>query len=99
LALAATHQQLVEAGLRTRCSLVVESDEPRDTHMVAALLGYGADAICPRLALESVAQLAAADKVGGDRPSPEEGQQRLLAALEDGVLKVMSKMGISDVSR
>jgi glutamate synthase (ferredoxin) len=66
--------------------------------MVATLLGYGADAICPRLALESVAQLAAVDKIGGDRPDPEEAQRRLLAALEDGVLKVMSKMGISDVA-
>jgi len=98
LALAATHHHLVHQGLRTRCSIVVDSDEPRDTHMIATLLGYGADAICPRLALESVAQLAAADKVGGDRPSPEEAEQRLLAALEDGVLKVMSKMGISDVA-
>ncbi len=98
LALAAVHQHLVEQGLRTSCSLLVESDEPRDTHMIATLLGYGADAVCPRLALESVAHLAAADKVGGDRPSPEEAQRRLLAALEDGVLKVMSKMGISDVA-
>jgi glutamate synthase (ferredoxin) len=98
LALAAMHQHLVGAGLRTACSLVVESDEPRDTHMIATLIGYGADAICPRLALASVAQLAANDKVGGDRPSPEDAQRRLLAALEDGVLKVMSKMGISDVA-
>ena len=66
--------------------------------MVATLLGYGADVICPRLALETVAHLAANDKVGGDRPSPEEAQRRLLRALEDGVLKVMSKMGISDVA-
>ncbi len=98
LGLAAVHQQLVESGVRTSCSLVVESDEPRDTHMIAALIGYGADAICPRLALESVGHLAAIDKVGGDRPAPDEAQNRLLAALEDGVLKVMSKMGISDVA-
>ncbi len=98
LALAATHGRLVERGLRTRCSLLVESDEPRDTHMVAALVAYGADVVCPRLALQTVARLAAADKVGGDRPDPGEAQQRLLAALEDGVLKVMSKMGISDVA-
>jgi glutamate synthase (ferredoxin) len=98
LALAAVHSHLVEAGLRIACSLVVESDEVRDTHMVATLLGFGADVICPRLALETVAQLAASDKVGGNRPSPEDAQLRLLAAFEDGVLKVMSKMGISDVS-
>ncbi len=98
LATAAAHGRLVERGLRTRCSLLVASDETRDTHMVATLLGYGADAISPRLALETVATLAANDKVGGDRPSAEEAQRRLLAALEDGVLKVMAKMGISDVA-
>jgi glutamate synthase domain-containing protein 2/glutamate synthase domain-containing protein 1/glutamate synthase domain-containing protein 3 len=98
LALSAVHARLVEMGLRMRCSLVVAADEPRDTHAVACLLGYGADAICPRLALETVAHMAAADKVGGDRPSPDEAQRRLLAGLEEGVLKVMSKMGISDVS-
>ncbi len=98
LAVAAVHGRLAEHGLRTDCSLLVESDEPRDSHMVATLLGFGADAICPRLALESVARLAADDKVGGDRPSPEQAQERLLHALEDGVLKVMAKMGISDVA-
>ena len=98
LAVAAVHGHLVERGLRTACSLLVESDEARDTHMIATLLGFGADAICPRLALETVAGLAASDKVGGDRPSPEEAQRRLLTALEDGVLKVMSKLGISDVA-
>jgi glutamate synthase (ferredoxin) len=98
LAVAATHDRLVERGLRTSCALLVESDEPRDTHMVATLLGYGADVICPRLALETVAHLAAIDKVGGDRPSTDEAQRRLLTALEDGVLKVMSKMGIADVA-
>jgi glutamate synthase (ferredoxin) len=98
LAVAAAHSRLVERGLRTACSLLVLSDEARDTHMIASLLGYGADAICPRLALETVAQLAENDKVGGDRPSPEEAQLRLLRALEDGVLKVMSKLGISDVA-
>jgi glutamate synthase domain-containing protein 2/glutamate synthase domain-containing protein 1/glutamate synthase domain-containing protein 3 len=98
LALSAVHTRLAEEGLRTRCSLLVESDEPRDTHAIACLLGYGADAICPRLALETVARMAAEDRIGGDRPSPEEAQERLLAALEEGVLKVMSKMGISDVA-
>ena len=98
LALSVVHSRLVELGLRMRCSLLVESDEPRDTHAIACLLGYGADAICPRLALETVAALAANDRVGGDRPSPDEAQRRLLAGLEEGVLKVMSKMGISDVA-
>ena len=98
LALSSLHTRLVEAGLRTRCSLLVESDEVRDTHGIACLLGYGADAICPRLALETVARQAAEDRIGGDRPSPEEAQSRLLAGYEEGVLKVMSRMGISDVA-
>ena len=49
-------------------------------------------------ALETVAQLAANDHVGGDRPTSDEAQRRLLAAFEEGVLKVMSKMGIADVA-
>ena len=88
----------MERGLRTTCSLLVSSDDTRDTHMVATLVGYGADVVCPRLALETVARLAETDKVGGDRPTPAEAQARLLRALEDGVLKVMSKVGISDVA-
>ncbi len=98
LAVSAVHMCLVEAGLRTRCSLLVESDEARDTHAIACLLGYGADAICPQLALETVAQLAANDRVGGDRPTPGEAQRRLLAAFEEGVLKVMARMGIADIA-
>ena len=98
LAVAAAHGRLVERGLRTTCSLLVSSDDTRDTHMVATLVGYGADVVCPRLALETVARLADTDKVGGDRPTPAEAQARLLRALEDGVLKVMSKVGISDVA-
>ena len=92
------HHRLVAAGLRTLATLVVESDEPREVHHFACLLGYGAEAICPRLALQTVAALADADKLGGDRPSPDEAQVRFRQAVEDGVLKVMSKMGISDVA-
>jgi glutamate synthase (ferredoxin) len=98
LALGAVHHRLVARGLRTLATLVVETDEAREAHQVACLLGYGAEAICPRLALETVAALAAADKVGGDRPHPDEAQRRFRAAVEDGVLKIMSKMGIADVA-
>ncbi len=98
LAVGAVHHRLVSTGLRTLATLVVETDEAREAHHFACLLGYGAEAICPRLALETVAALAAADRVGGDRPSPAEAQARFRAAIEDAVLKVMSKMGISDVA-
>ena len=98
LATGAVHHRLVASGLRTRASVIVASDEPRETHHFAALLGYGADAICPRLALETIASMAAADKLGGDHPAPAEAQRGFRHAVEDGVLKVMSKMGISDVA-
>src|SRR5207245_10548075 len=88
----------VAAGARTRTSIVVVGDEPREAHDFACLLGYGADAVCPRLALETVAALAAAGQVGGDQPSPAEAQLRYREAIEDGVLKFMSKSGIADVA-
>ena len=98
LALGAVQQRLLASGCRSLVSLVVVSDEPRDSHQVACLLGYGADAVCPRLALETVAALAAADRLGGDHPSADEAQRRFRTATEDGVLKVMAKMGIADVA-
>jgi glutamate synthase (ferredoxin) len=98
LVVGAVHQRLVSEGRRTLVSIVVDSDEPRVAHDFACLLGYGADAVCPRLALETVAALAAEDKLGGDHPSPAEAQLRFREAIEDGVLKIMSKMGIADVA-
>jgi len=95
LATGAIHHALVEAGLRTRTSLVVETDEAREVHHFACLLGYGADAICPRLALQSLAALAEASRAGRERPDALEVQRRFARAVEDGVLKVLSKMGIS----
>jgi glutamate synthase (ferredoxin) len=92
------HHRLVSTGLRTKATLLLETDEAREVHHFACLLGYGAEAVCPRLVLETLAQLAAADKIGGDRPSPGEAQLRFRHAVEDGVLKVMSKMGISDIA-
>jgi glutamate synthase (ferredoxin) len=98
LAVGAVHQRLVAEGLRTQTSIVVVSDDAREAHDFACLLGYGADAICPRLALETVAALAADDKLGGDHPSPAEAQLRFRESVEDGVLKIMSKMGIAEVA-
>ncbi|MGD0166495.1 MAG: glutamate synthase large subunit [Gaiellaceae bacterium] len=98
LAVGTVHQSLVRAELRTRASILVESEEPRETHHFATLLGYGADAICPRLALDTVAALAEAGKVDGDRPDAVTAQMRFRTAIEDGVLKIMSKMGIADVA-
>src|SRR5438034_9766100 len=86
LAVGSVHHHLMRAGLRSRTSLVVETDEARDVHHVVSLLGYGAQAICPRLALQSIAALP-----------PPATQQRYVRAIEDGTLKVLAKMGISTV--
>ncbi|MGH9183886.1 MAG: glutamate synthase-related protein [Acidimicrobiales bacterium] len=95
LACGAVHHRLIASRLRSQTGLVVVSDSARDTHEVAALLGYGADAICPRLALQTVAAEADADE-GADTVSPE-AQNRFQSAIEEGVLKILSKMGISTV--
>jgi glutamate synthase (ferredoxin) len=95
LATGAVHHRLVAKGLRMNTSLVVQADDARDSHYIACLLGYGADAICPGLALETVAAEADANE-DSELVGPE-AQARLQAAMEDGVLKVMSKMGISTV--
>ena len=94
LAAGAIHHRLVDTGLRSLAGIVVESDEPRDSHHLACLLTNGADAVCPRLALESLAELAKSGRLGGDVPA-DEAQRHYFKALEDGLLKIMSKMGIS----
>jgi len=94
LAAGAVHHRLVEAGLRSRVGLVVDADDPRESHHVACLLTNGADMVCPRLVLDSVAELARSGRLGGGVPA-DEAQRNLFSALHDGLLKIMSKMGIS----
>ena len=96
LAVGAVHHALLERGLRLRTSVVVDSDEPREAHHAACLLTTGADAICPRLALETIAELSRAGRLGGGVES-DVAQQNLFTAIEDGFLKIMSKMGISSL--
>jgi glutamate synthase (NADPH/NADH) large chain len=87
LAVAAVHHALIRAGKRIRCGLVVESGEPREVADVALLIGYGAGAVNPYLALEVT------HGMGG-----ETGAKNYIKALKKGLLKVMSKMGISCLS-
>ena len=98
LALGAVHNRLMRAGLRAQVSLIVETDEAREVHHVVCLLGYGADAICPRLAFQSVSAVAAAGHLKGDGIDPPAAQRRFRQAIEDGSLKVLAKMGISTIS-
>jgi len=94
LSAGAIHHALLDAGLRLQTSLVVDAADVRESHHAACLLTNGADAICPRLALESIAQLATNRRLGGEVGSAD-AQKRFFKAIEDGLLKIMSKMGIS----
>jgi glutamate synthase (NADPH) large chain len=92
----AVHHHLVRSKERTRCSLIVEAGDVREVHHVALLVGYGASAINPYLAMESAEDLVRSGVVTG--VTPEQAIRNLIKALGKGVLKVMSKMGISTVA-
>ncbi|HKP65649.1 MAG TPA: glutamate synthase-related protein, partial [Casimicrobiaceae bacterium] len=91
LATAAVHEHLVKKGLRTSTGLVVETGSAREVHHFALLAGYGAEAIHPYLALETLAELCK------DVPDvdPKNAQKHFIKAICKGLMKVMSKMGIS----
>ena len=93
LATGAVHHSLVRNGLRNRAGLVVESGDPREVHHLATLVGYGADAVNPYLAYRTIADIVA----GPDGADESEAIAAYTTALEDGLLKTMSKMGISTV--
>ncbi|GAC1468073.1 MAG: glutamate synthase large subunit [Chloroflexota bacterium] len=93
LATAAVHHYLVDQRVRTRVGLVVETGEAREIHHFALLVGYGAAAVHPYLAFESIAALQQAGEIQDvDR---EHAEENYIAALRLGLLKVISKMGIS----
>lgn len=91
------HHSLVRSKKRLRASIVVETGDARDTHHLACLFGYGATAVCPYLGFASVRSLVASDekKKLGEEMTPELGMKNYRKALEKGLLKIMSKMGIS----
>ncbi|HLL24451.1 MAG TPA: glutamate synthase central domain-containing protein, partial [Kofleriaceae bacterium] len=94
LALSAVQQHLVREGTRMQAGLLVEAADVREVHDIALLIGYGAAAVNPYLALDSVVALVAAGRV----PGPIEAAiDRYIHALDEGLLKVMSKMGISTI--
>jgi len=90
------HHHLIRTGRRTMVGLVVEAGDVREVHHVAALVGYGAAAVNPYLALESVELMVRDGSLHG--VSFEEASENLIRSLGKGVLKIMSKMGISTVS-
>ncbi len=96
LAVAAVHHHLVRRGTRTRTGLVIESGEPRDIHHMAALIGYGAAAINPYVMFESIDELAERSLLPVDLER-EEAEKRIVRAIGKGLLKTISKMGISTI--
>ncbi|MFY1651007.1 glutamate synthase large subunit [Solwaraspora sp. WMMB762] len=93
---AAVHQHLVREQTRTQVALLVESGDCREVHHAAVLIGYGAAAVNPYLAFESVEDLIATGALAGITST--EAIRNYVKALGKGVLKIMSKMGISTVS-
>ncbi|MBT2385074.1 glutamate synthase large subunit [Streptomyces sp. ISL-11] len=93
----AVHHHLIRTKQRTQVGLLVEAGDVREVHHVALLIGYGAAAVNPYLAMESVEDLVRAGTFLTDI-EPEDAIRNLIKALGKGVLKVMSKMGISTVA-
>ncbi|MDA3961969.1 MAG: glutamate synthase large subunit [Planctomycetota bacterium] len=104
LALSSVHHHLIRAGKRTQCSLIVESGEPREVHHFALLLGYGAAAVNPYLAFESIEDMldqGMLPRADGNARDAEGGDEvagylyNYIKAVGKGLFKVFSKMGIS----
>jgi len=87
LACSATHEHLVKAGLRTSTGLVIDTGSAREVHHFALLAGYGAEAVCPWLAFETINHMGTKDSY--------EAAKKFVKAIGKGLYKVMSKMGIS----
>ncbi len=93
LAVGAVHQHLVRAHKRTECGLIIETGEAREVHHFALLTGYGAGAVNPYLALETIDNLI--DKGILEEEYPGKAQKNFIKSIEKGLLKIMAKIGIS----
>jgi glutamate synthase (NADPH/NADH) large chain len=94
LAVSGLHHHLVKKGTRTKVNLIVETGEARDVHHFSMLLGYGADVINPYLAFASIKQMIEDDKLDF---TYEHAIERYIDAATNGIVKVLSKMGISTI--
>lgn len=96
LATSAVHGHLTSKGLRTSCALIVESGEAREVHHFATLIGYGANAINPYLAFTTIEDMRKQKSINPELSS-EQAIKNYIKAVDKGILKVMSKMGISTI--
>jgi glutamate synthase (NADPH/NADH) large chain len=95
LAVSGVHHHLIREGTRTKCALVLETGEPREVHHFALLIGYGAGAVNPYLAFESLHDMI---REGILAIEPNYAEDKYVKAISKGVMKVISKMGISTVA-
>ncbi|MDE2157256.1 MAG: glutamate synthase large subunit, partial [Xanthomonadaceae bacterium] len=95
LAVGAVHAHLIDQGLRCQCNIIVETATPRDPHQFACLLGFGATAIYPWLAYQSLFELGREGHIASDRFEVGRSYRR---GIRKGLLKILSKMGISTVA-
>jgi len=95
---AAVHHHLIREKQRTKVGLIVECGDAREVHHMALLIGYGAGAINPYLAFESIEDMVAEDLHGLGGIDPHKAVKQYIKAAGKGVLKVMSKMGVSTVA-
>lgn len=95
LATSAVHHHLIRERNRAQADIIVESGEPREVHHFATLFGYGASAINPYLALETIAGLRLRPTAEEKIPSQDQAEENFREAIEEGVVKTMAKMGIS----
>ncbi|KAK4839697.1 hypothetical protein QYF36_024094 [Acer negundo] len=102
LAVGAVHHHLVKKLERTRIGLIVESAEPREVHHFCTLVGFGADAICPYLAVEAIWRMQVDGKIppkaSGEFHSKDELVKKFFKASNYGMMKVLAKMGISTLA-
>ena len=96
LGTAAVHHHLVREGTRLQIGLVTETGEAREIHHLACLIGYGNSAVNPYILFESIYSLHRAGRLP-DGMSPQEAEERVVKAIGKGLLKVLSKMGISTI--
>ena len=97
LAVASVHHHLIRQGVRTKVSLIVESGEPREVAHLALLIGYGAVAVNPYLAFETLRDMVGEDGALSDVLDFEAAEYNYVKAADKGILKIMSKMGISTI--
>jgi glutamate synthase (NADPH/NADH) large chain len=97
LAVSAVHHHLIRKGLRSQCDIVIETGEAREVHHFACLLGFGASAVNPYIAFETIEDMRLR-KLLPNQLTEQEARDHYIKAIGKGLLKTMSKMGISTIS-